>query len=140
MAIYRVERMTETNYNRYMCGSNEYGPVEYLNIEADSKEEAIKKAEKKGYVVNDYVITLEEVERQERERQERWERYEAEEKAKKEKRLAKEAEKAKAAGMTVEEYRKDKAHKAYIKRLEREIDELEKELIEKRKELQKATK
>ena len=140
MAIYRVERMTERSYHSYMCGSNEYGPVEHLNIEADSKEEAIKKAEKKGFVVNSYVRTLEEIEEEEKAREERFRQIEEEAKARKEKRLAKEVEKAKAAGMTVEEYRKDKAHKAYIKRLEREIDDLEKELIEKRKELQKATK
>ncbi len=55
---YEVQRMTIMDYDRYMGGSNEYH-VEYLRIEAESKEEAADKAEKEGYIVNrGYVKTL----------------------------------------------------------------------------------
>ena len=54
---------------------------------------------------------------------------EAERKAK---RKATEERKAAEAGLTVEEYRKEKAKKSTITRLKREIDELEKELAKKK--------
>jgi hypothetical protein len=70
-----------------------------------------------------------------------WDEYWGKENAKKEekktKKLAKETAKAEAAGMTLEEYKKDKAKKAKIRRLEREIAELEAEINEKKAYLKK---
>lgn len=70
------------------------------------------------------------------ETEERENRKKAEEEIKanaKAKKLAREIEKAEAEGMTLEEYRKNKATKALCTRLEREIAELEKELARKKK-------
>ena len=64
---------------------------------------------------------------------------EKEERAK-QKRKEAEARKAAENGMTVEEYRKEKARKAKIKRLEKEIAELEKELKNKKNYLERLTK
>lgn len=58
-----------------------------------------------------------------------YERREAERKAKK---LATEQRKADEAGLTLEAYRKEKARKATIRRLQREIAELENELARKK--------
>lgn len=70
------------------------------------------------------------------ETEERENRKKAEEETKanaKAKKLARETAKAEAEGMTLEEYRKNKATKALCTRLEREIAELEKELARKKK-------
>lgn len=70
------------------------------------------------------------------EAEERENRKKAEEEIKanaKAKKLAREIEKAEAEGMTLEEYRKNKATKALCTRLEREIAELEEELARKKK-------
>ena len=70
------------------------------------------------------------------ETEERENRKKAEEEIKanaKAKKLARETAKAEAEGMTLEEYRKNKATKALCTRLEREIAELEKELARKKK-------
>lgn len=73
-------------------------------------------------------VRLETEERENRKKTE--EEIKANAKAKK---LAKEIAKAEAEGMTLEEYRKNKATKALCTRLEREIAELEKELARKKK-------
>lgn len=91
--IYRVERMTIDNYNRYMSGSNFYD-LEVLKIEAENKEEAIEKAKAEGYVVNkDYVKTIEEIEAKEKAIEEAYEKRLAKEKARNEKARLKRLEK-----------------------------------------------
>lgn len=139
MTTYKVERMTYTDYDIYMTGGYDYN-VESILIEAETAEEAIQKAKKPGMVVNKgYVKTLEEIKAE----QETKANAKAEREAKAEKARAKRKEielrKATEMGLTVEEYRKVKAHKATVAKVTREIEELEKALKQKRKYLAKLT-
>lgn len=140
MTTYRVERMTDEDYCRMMDGYYNYH-VEKLEIEANSKEEASEKARKNGYVVNEkWIRSLEEIEAENA----RIEAYLKKEEEKREKakarKKANEERKASEAGMTVEEYRKEKARQAKIKRLEIEIEELKTKLENKKAELKRLTK
>ena len=129
---YRVERMTIANYDNYMSGSNNYH-VELLNIEAENTKEAIELAKAEGYVVNEnYVKEVAELEAEKKAREEAWKAEEKKKAEAKAKREANEARKAEEAGMTVEEYRKAKARKAKITKMEKEIAEMEKELARKK--------
>lgn len=60
--------------------------------------------------------------------EEYWERVNKEKEERKAKREAKEAQKAKDAGMTVAEYRKAKAYTAHVRRVKKQINELENQL------------
>lgn len=134
--IYRVERMTAKNYERYMNGDYYYH-VEELNIEAETAEEAVKMAQAEGYVVNEtYVKTLEELEAIEQARKEALRAKEEKAERAKAKREAREAEKAAEAGLTVEEYKKVKRRQAEIRKVEREIEQLEAELANKKARLE----
>ena len=125
---YRVERMTTENYHNFMGGSYCCN-VEYLDIEAETAEEAVEMAKAEGYVVNkNYVKTVEELEAIKKAQDEAWRAKEEKAERAKAKRKETEARKAVEAGMTVEEYRKEKARKAKIARLEREIAELEEKI------------
>ena len=137
MTTYRVERFTEKDYHNYMTGGYNYRS-EDVYVEANSKEEAIARAQKAGYIINEYSVkTVEEIEERERKFKE-WEaNQEAKAKAAKAKREATEARKAAEAGMTVAEYLKEKARKATITRLEREIANMEKELENKKRALKR---
>lgn len=140
MATYRVERMTNTDYNIYMSGGYNY-EVEKLLIVAETAEDAIQAAQKPGMVVNKgYVKTLEEIKAEEEAKA----KAEADRKAKAERAKAKRKEtelrKATEMGLTVEEYRKAKARKATIAKVTREIEELERALEQKRKYLAELTK
>lgn len=140
MATYRVERMTDTDYNAYMGGGYSF-VVETILVEAETAEEAIQKAKEPGMVVNKgYVKTLDEI-KAEKEAQAK---AEAEREAKAERAKAKRKEtelrKATEMGLTVEEYRKAKARKATIAKVTREIEELERVLEQKRKYLAELTK
>ena len=140
MTIYEVERMTDENYHMMMSGSNYYYS-EIIKIKANNKEEANEKAKKNGYVVIDnWTKSLEEIEAEDA----RIEAYLKKEEEKREKAKAKrkaaEERKAAEAGMTVEEYKKEKARKAKITRLENEIAELEEELKNKKAELKRLIK
>lgn len=128
MTTYRVERMTVANYNRMMSGSNNYS-VETLTIEANSKEEAVKKAKARNYMVNEnYVKSVEEI-AEARAKAEAEEKAEAEKKAKAQAtRIANEKAKAEAMGMTVEEYRAYKKNEAWKKRAVKRIAEIEEEI------------
>ena len=65
MTTYRVTIFTEKNYGKYMSGSNNYDN-ECVYVEANSKEEAVKKAQKTGYVVHTpSVKTFEEIQKEE---------------------------------------------------------------------------
>jgi hypothetical protein len=115
----------------------------YLIVEAENELEAVEEAKAQviaGALIQgrDEEVTVTRVEKladvraqQEKERAEKEEK----ERQAKEKKLATERKKAEALGMTVEEYRKDKANKAYCRRLEREIAELERQLKEKKRKL-----
>ena len=132
MTTYRVAIFTEEDYGKYMSGSNNYDN-ECVYVDANNKEEAIKKAQRVGYIVHEpSVKTFEEIQEEE-ENYKTW----VADRTKKEaqiqaKRKATEERKAQEAGLTVEEYRKEKARKATITRLEREIAEIEKELKRKK--------
>ena len=121
MTTYRIEMMTSESYHNYMCGSNNYF-IKTIEVEADSKEEAIAivKAKNKenndDYVINDkYVITVEEYEKTEAEKKAKWEAYE---KAQAEKR-AKRRERENQPGV--------KAKRNY-KRANTEIEKAKKEI------------
>lgn len=126
--LYRVERATEANYHNMMCGSMNYS-IEKLDIEAETPEEAAKMAEAKGYVVHkEYVRTVAELEAEEAAWRARLATERAKEEAAKARKAAREAEKAEAMGMTVEEYKTYKKKVALLKKLPKEIIEVENEI------------
>ena len=129
---YRVQRMTEQNYNEFMNGGYDY-TVEKIEVEAESIEEAIAKASAEGYRVNENsIVTAEEAEKEAeafRARIAENRRKEAEQKARRE---AKTAEKAAAAGMTVQQYKAEQGRLQRVRNTERKIAELEKALEEAR--------
>lgn len=125
---YIVQRMTNRNYNEYMSGGYNY-EVENLRIEAETTEEAVKLAERYGYVVNKgYVHTEEEIAEMEAEKKAKYEAMEAKKAEAKAKAKAKEAKKAEAMGMTIAEYKEYKKAVDGMKRHEKEIERLEKEI------------
>lgn len=131
MKTYEVQRMTEADYSNYLDGGYNFS-VEKLHIEAETAEEAGKKAEADGYVVNyGYIKSVEELEAMKT----AWEeelKAEAQKKAeRKAKAKAREEWKAREAGMTVEEYRAEKKRVKLIKNLNKEIEELKAELARK---------
>lgn len=133
--IYRVERATEANYHSMMSGSMNYS-IEKLNIEAETPEEAVKLAQKDGYVVNkEYVKTVAELEAEAAKWQAYFEAERAKEEAAKARKIAREAEKAEAMGLTVEEYKRYKKDKAIAKKLPAEIAECEAEIERLKKEI-----
>lgn len=130
MTTYVIQRMSEESYGEYMCGGNNYN-VEHLHIKAENVEEAIKQAQKPGYVVNDrYVRTLEELEQKKAERERRWAEEEAKKRAQAEKRKATEAKKAEEMGLSVEEYRKLKNLKRYLSQNLKELAGIAKRTVE----------
>lgn len=137
MNTYKVERMKYGDYCRYLAGAYNYD-VEVVEIQAETAQEAIAKANAVGYMVNEgYVKTVEEIAAEDAAREAAYQARQAKAQARKEKRLATEMRKAQEAGMTVEEYRKAKARKAQATKLEKEIAELEKQLANKKALLEK---
>ena len=134
MTAYRVIFFTEDNYNKYMCGSNDYDS-DCMSVNADSKEEAIAiaKAKKPGYIIHEPAVEEFEVIQAREERFKAWADNQAtKEKQAQAKRKATEQRKAAEAGLTVKEYRAKIARKATITRLTKEIAELEKEIKRKK--------
>ena len=131
MKTYEVQRMIEADYSNYLDGGYNFS-VEKLHIEAETAEEAGKKAEADGYVVNyGYIKSLEELEAMRKADREYWE-AEAQKKAeRKAKAKAREEWKAREAGMTVEEYRAEKKRLKLIKDVTKEIEALKAELARK---------
>ena len=120
--------MTYSDYCHYMSGGYNFS-VENLHIEAESPEEAVKMAEAEGYMVNkNYVKTVAELEAEEAARKAYIDAEIAKEKAAKARKAAREAEKAEAMGMTVEEYKTYKKKVALLKKLPKEITEVENEI------------
>jgi hypothetical protein len=60
MKIFRTEMMNWANYNEYMCGGYNY-KVDYYDVEAETKEEAIAIAKKDNpnYHINTYAREVE---------------------------------------------------------------------------------
>lgn len=136
MTAYYVQRMTKNDYHTMMRG--EYGfHVENLTIEAETPEEAKKIAAKDGYMVNDLVLNVEEWEAERKVRREKAAQNLKNRKAANKKRRESEIAKAEALGMTLKEYRADKARRGQITRLRNEIEDLERELKKKRAYLKK---
>lgn len=103
----------------------------------DNEEEAKNFANAQYYPISGMPAKVEEIPEHTEtweERNARWEKEKAEEKAKRD---AKEAKKALEKGMSLEEYKKEKAKNAKIRHLEKEIEKLEKDLDEKRATLAK---
>ena len=122
MTTYRVERMTATNYGRMMRGEYNY-TVEKIDIVAENKEDAIAKARKNGYIVNEiYVKTLEEIEKAEKVKAE----YIKAEKEKAEKAKQKRAEKMAQPGAKAKaNYKRNDTE---IKKMYEEIEKLKKQI------------
>ena len=55
MTTYRVTRFTEKDYYNFMTGGYNYRN-EDVYVEANSKEEAIARAQKTGYIVHEYMV------------------------------------------------------------------------------------
>ena len=136
---YQVERQTIKDHNDMMGGYHYH--TEILTIEAETAEEAGKKAEEMGYIVNyGYIRTLEEVEAEEKRIEEAILADRERLANARAKRQATELKKAAELGLTIEEYKAEKAKKAKITRLKNEIAELEKTLARKKAYLKKLEK
>lgn len=140
MNTYTLERMTTNDYYAYMSGSLFGYTVERIEIEAKDIANAITLASAGGYVVNRHSVTTVEQYRAElkakTDEQAEYAKKEAEKKAHK---AELEMKKAEAMGLTVEEYRKEKSRQASIRRITKEIEELEEQLKEKRAYLERLT-
>lgn len=140
MNTYTLERMTTNDYYAYMSGSLFGYTVERIEIEAKDIANAITLASADGYVVNRHSVTTVEQYRAElkakTDEQAEYAKKEAEKKAHK---AELEMKKAEAMGLTVEEYRKEKSRQASIRRITKEIEELEEQLKEKRAYLERLT-
>lgn len=124
MKTYRVMRMTETNYIKFMNGGFNY-EYEYLYIEAETPEEAMKKAKANGYYTYGFAKTVEEVEAEEKAFEEYFEEKERKKVEAKARKEENELKKANALGITVEELRELKKLKAKAKRYKKELTEIE---------------
>lgn len=127
MTTYRVQRMTTEDYNNYMTGGYNYN-IETLIIEAETAEGAIGKATATGYIVNDNVKTLKEVEEERRKVTERIEKEEAKKAERKAKKAEAEIKKAIDMGLTIEEYKAFKNKQRCIKKTQKELAEAEAEV------------
>jgi hypothetical protein len=139
MKKFVTERMSVEDYGRMMSG--EYGYSFFTEIvEAETAEEAKAKVEAlhPAFVVNSYVITLEEAEAKAKAEKEAFEALLRKEEEQKQKRIEAEKRRAAAEGLTVEELRRARAKKAKITKLEKEIAELEQTLAYKKRRLEEA--
>lgn len=123
MATYKIQRMCEGDYHNYMCGYMDGYSIEDMLIEADTREEAIAKAQKPGYIVNDYAPSLGELEQERKEQQAKREREEAlrkerSERAKKAIQAKNEAE-AKRLGITLDQLAERKKLESELKKQKR---------------------
>ena len=141
MNTYRIEMMTNADYDNYMTGGFNYW-VHKVDIEANTKEEAVEIA-KNNYcdmVINEnYVKTVEEIEAEakaEEEKRTAREKAEAEKKAKaKARKEERERTNAEAMGLTIEEYRIKVKNDKKIKAVEKRIAELKAEIAKEERKL-----
>lgn len=139
---YRVQMMTEENYNEMMRGNLWYH-VDHIDVLAESTEEAIEMAQKMEpdmRINKHWVKTLAELEEEKKLAEERRETDRAKEEARKEKRLANEMAKAEAEGLTLAEYRAKRNHERKIRTAEREVEDLKEKLAEAEKRLEELKK
>ncbi len=130
MTTYKVQMMTNKDYNNYMSGRYNY-KVENVEIEAETKKEAIEKVKHdfQNMVINEnYVKTLEEIKKEEAEEKAKIEAAEEKRKAAEEKRRANEERKAAEKGLTIEEYKEEKRKEALKKRYMKENEKLKEEI------------
>lgn len=146
MAIYRVEMMTRSDYNKFMMGDYNYW-VRKVDIEADTINEAVEIAKYNNpeMVINaDYVRTVAELEEMEAKKVAEREAHRKAEEEKKAKAKARKAErekaKAEALGLTVEEYRAKVKHDKKVRDTEARIAALKAELAKEEKYLEKLKK
>ena len=137
--VYLVQRMTIDSYHEMMQGGYFYN-LETLEIEAESKEEAVKKAQKDGYVVNDgYVIDKAKAEEAEARAEARAREREEKERKAKERKAEREKAKAEAQGLTLEEYKHLKNRERKLKKMQANVRELEEALDRAREALNEYT-
>jgi septal ring factor EnvC (AmiA/AmiB activator) len=140
---YIVEMLTDQQYHDYYSGSNAIIFTKKEVITAESPQQAIELAELMfpdlNIINKNFVQTVEEAEAEKealiRERKEAERKEEERRKKATETRKQNELKKAQAAGMTVEEYKKEQSRQRSIKRLENEIAQLKKELAKKERQL-----
>jgi len=137
--LYFVERMSEAYYHEMMQGGYAYS-VEHLEIEAESKEEAVEKARKEGYVVNEgYVVSKAEREAEEARAEARAREREEKERKAKERKAEREKAKAESQGLTIEEYKHLKNRERKLKKMQANVRELEEALDRAREALNEYT-
>lgn len=145
---FRVElrSLLKSHFSSWDCA---YVPNTYfLTVEADCEMSAVEIAKntiiaqlaEKGEWDELTAVEVLNVRLEEEEKEKARKEKEEKERKTKEKKLAREIAKAEAEGMTLEEWRKNKATKALCTRLENEIAELEKELARKKKVLEEKRK
>jgi hypothetical protein len=140
---YVIQMVTKQGYHDYYSGCKLFVFEKNEVITAESPQQAIELAElmfPELVVINkNYVQTVEEAEAEKealiRERKEAERKEEERRKKATETRKQNELKKAQAAGMTVEEYKKEQSRQRSIKRLENEIAQLKKELAKKERQL-----
>lgn len=107
----------------------------------DNKEEAEAFAEKQIWVFNKNIhATVKEIPPHTQTKEEWYEEFTKEQADKKAKKVARDTEKAKAEGLTLEEYRAKKSLQRRIRKAKNEIADLEEELANKKKYLEKLEK
>ena len=145
---FRVElrSLLKSHFSSWDCA---YVPNTYfLTVEADCEMSAVEVAKntilaqlaEKGEWDEFTAVEVINVRLEEEEREKARKEKEEKERKTKEKKLAREIAKAEAEGMTLEEWRKNKATKALCTRLENEIADLEKEHARKKKVLEEKRK
>ena len=127
--LYRVEHMTRSDYDEYMCGGYNYR-VQKINVLAENPQDAaqIVKEMFPSHVINDsYVKTVAELEAEQAAKEAEWE---AEKRKKAEQKAKKEAFEKAHPEIVAERKRKAKITRAKttIKGLEKQIAEAEKNL------------
>lgn len=134
MTTYRIEMMDKASMHEYYSGGWNFS-VTKIWVEAETKEEAKAKAqaENPNMVINDYIVTKEEIEAEEAAKAARAKAEAEKEAAKAVRKAEREAAKAAEMGLTVEEYNEYKKEAAKVRRYEREAANLEKYIEEETK-------
>lgn len=130
--LFVIQLIDERGFNKMMGGELDYSVIEKQFI-ADSKEEAIKAAERQfpNHIINEnFVLTLQEWQDFTSKRSEMVERTRRRDAEKKAKRALRELDNANALGLTVAEYRTMKRRQATCRKYHREIEKLQAQIAE----------